>query len=62
MVMDQTSVENKQTKKIILKKIGLSNGQKVNELRLWDGKKIICIHKKCSETIILPWDCFRHKD
>jgi len=32
---------NKQ-KRLFKKKIGLSNGHKGNELRLLDGKKIIC--------------------
>ena len=43
----------------------LSNGHKGNELRLWDGKKIICdysLFKKMFKTIIIPWDCFCHKD
>ena len=33
---------NKQKRLCKRKKIGLSNGQRGNELRLWDGKKIIC--------------------
>ena len=43
----------------------LSNGHKGNELKLWDGKKIICKYsllKKCFKTIIIPCDCFLQND
>ena len=45
--------------RLLKKRFGLSNGQKGNELRLWDGKKIICkcsLKKKYFKTIIIPWD------
>ena len=54
---------NKQ--KRLFKKNWLSNGQKGNELRSWDGKKIICKYsllKKCFETIIIAWACFCQED
>jgi len=51
--------------RLLKKRFGLSNGQKGNELRLWDGKKIICkcsLSKNIFKTIIIPWGCFCHKD
>ena len=40
-------------------KWAVMNGQKGNELRSWDGKKIICkysLFKECLKKIINPWD------
>ena len=54
---------NKMNKQKRILKNGLSNEQKVNELRSWSGKKIICkysLFKECFKTIIIPLDCFCH--
>ena len=56
---------NKQKRLFKEKKIELSNDQTGNELKSWDGKKIICkysLFRECFKTIIIPWDCFCQED